>query len=184
MSPLRRLQALEQQRRQLFERLENIDPDLLNRRPAEGRWSMIQVACHRVGAEKLTLSYIQRKVDNPEGLPDVTASGWLRLVTLAIALRSPLRFEAPGRSGDVPEREDPAETRRRWDEVRSRWRELVERFPPELKRKGVFRHPFAGRMTLSQALGFTAEHFRHHEKQIEATRATLTARSTQALHRR
>ena len=88
MSPLRRLQALEQQRRQLFERLENIDPDLLNRCPAEGRWSMIQVACHLVGAEKLTLSYIQRKVD-PEGLPDVTVSGWLRLVTLAIALRSP-----------------------------------------------------------------------------------------------
>ncbi len=115
----------------------------------------------------------QRKVDNPEGLPDVTVSGWLRLVALAIALRSPLRFEAPGRSGDVPEREDPTETRRRWDEVRSQWRELVERFPPELKRKGVFRHPFAGRVTLCQALGFTAKHFRHHDQTAGATSTAM-----------
>ena len=32
------------------------------------------MTCHLVRAEELSLSYIQRKVDNPEGLPDVTRS--------------------------------------------------------------------------------------------------------------
>ena len=100
MSPLRRLQALEEQRRQLFERLENIDPDLLNRRPGEGRWSMIQVACHLVRAEELTLSYIQRKVDHPEGLPDVTVSGWFR------RLMAHLPFD-PTASSSADRRDDP-----------------------------------------------------------------------------
>ncbi len=116
----------------------------------------------------------QKKVAKPEGLPDVTVSGWLRVLWLAVVLRSPLRVKAPGAAADVPEREDLAKTRRRWDEVRSQWRVLLERFPPELKRKGVLRHPFAGRMTLNQALTFTTEHFRHHEKQIEAIRRTTS----------
>ena len=170
MVPLRRLQVLEKRRRQLFDRLAGLDPDFLSRRPREGRWSMIQVMCHLIRAEELSLSYIQKKVDKPEGLPDVTVSGWLRVLWLAVALRSPLRIKAPAAAADVPEREDLAKTRRRWDEVRSQWRVLLERFPPELKRKGVLRHPFAGRMTLAQALAFTAEHVRHHEKQIEAIR--------------
>ncbi len=174
MAPLRRLQVLEERRRQLIERLAGLDTDVLNRRPGEGRWSMIQAMCHLIRAEELSLSYIQKKVDKPEALPDVTVSGWLRVLGLAVALRSPLRFKAPGATGDVPEREDPTETRRRWDEVRSQWRTLLERFPPELERKGVLRHPFAGRMTLSQALAFTAEHVRHHEKQIEAIRRTTS----------
>ena len=135
VAPLRRLQALEERRRHLFERLAGLDPDFLNRRPGEGRWSMIQVMCHLIRAEELSLSYIQKKVDKPEGLPDVTVSGWLRLAGLAIALRSPLRAKAPGATADVPEHEDPAETRRRWDEVRSEWRVLLEHFPPELNRK-------------------------------------------------
>ena len=84
MAPLRRLQALEQRRRQLFERVEGLDPDFLNRRPGEGRWSMIQVMCHLIRAEELSLSYIQKKVAKPEGLPDVTVSGWLRVLWLAV----------------------------------------------------------------------------------------------------
>ena len=174
MAPLHRLQALEERRRHLFDRLEGLDQDFLNRPPGEGRWSMIQVMCHLIRAEELSLSYIQKKVDKPEGLPDVTVSGWLRVLALAVVLRSPLRVKAPAAAADVPEREDLAKTRRRWDEVRSQWRTLVERFPPELERKGVLRHPFVGRMTLSQALAFTAEHVRHHEKQIEAIRRTTS----------
>ena len=174
MAPLRRLQVLEERRRQLFERLEGLDPDFLNRRPGVGRWSMIQVMCHLIRAEELSLSYIQKKVDKPEGLLDVTVSGWLRVLGLAVALRSPLRVKAPGAAADVPEREDLAKTRRHWDEVRSQWRALVERFPRELERKGVFRHPFAGRMTLNQSLAFTVEHVRHHEKQIEAIQRTTS----------
>ena len=169
VAPLRRLQALEERRRHLFERVEGLDPDFLNRRLGESRWSIIQVMCHLIRAEELSLSYIQKKVSRPDGLPDVTVSGWLRVLWLATALRSPVRVKAPA-AADVPEREDPTETRRRWDEVRSQWRALVERFPLELERKGVFRHPYAGRMTLAQALAFTAEHVRHHEKQIEAIR--------------
>lgn len=169
-SLMQRLEALEVRRRALFERLEGLDPDLLNRPPGEGRWSMVQVMSHLIRSEELSLSYLQRKVDNPEGLPNVTMKGWLRLLTLAVVLRSPLRFKAPAAAAEVPDNEDPAATRRRWDDVRAGWRSLLEHFPPELRKKGVFRHPFAGRMTIAQTLAFMGEHFRHHEKQIDAIR--------------
>jgi hypothetical protein len=51
--------------------------------------------------------------------------------------------------------------------VRRELDELVRSFPPELLDRLVFRHPYAGRMTLAHALGTLEAHLDHHIPQVE-----------------
>jgi hypothetical protein len=51
--------------------------------------------------------------------------------------------------------------------VRGELAALVESFPPVLLDRLVFRHPFAGRMTLAHALGTLQAHLDHHIPQVE-----------------
>ncbi len=158
---------LESRRQALLSQLAGLEASQLNRQPGPGRWSITQILCHLISSEELSLGYVRKKMLAPERLRDAGIAGWLRLAALVAALRAPKRFKAPHATARVPEAEEPALTRRRWDEVRDGWRELLESLPPELVDKALFRHPFVGRMSLPQALRFMGEHLRHHVKQVE-----------------
>lgn len=169
----RRLAALEAARRRALQLIEGFPPDALNRAPAPGRWSALQVLHHVVTAEALSLAYVRKKMQAGAALPRAGLASRLRLLGLRLALRSPLRLRAPAATATVPATIDPDELRARWDTVRAELATLVEAFPPDLVGRLVFRHPFAGRMSLADTLGFMQAHLEHHLAQVE--RATASA---------
>ena len=88
------------------------------------------------------------------------------ILTLAAVLASPFRGRAPAGARPAEEPESLESVRGRWDAVRGRWRERLESYPDALLRRAIFRHPFAGRLSMAQTLKFVDDHLRHHVRQI------------------
>jgi hypothetical protein len=164
----RRFDRLEAARARVLAMLAGRDARALNRPPAAGAWSALQVLHHLVVSEDLTLAYVRKKMRAGDSLPRAGLASRLRLLALEATLASPLRFRAPAMVADAPTHIDAAELRARWDAVRRDWRELLESFPPELLGRLVFRHPRAGRMSLDHALGTLEAHLAHHVPQVES----------------
>lgn len=137
-----------------------------NRRPRPEAWSAAQVLEHVLVSEALTLGYVRKKMRAGDGLPRATPLSALRLLALRLFLASPVRVRAPKAAAGVPDRSSLAELRARWDEVRGGWRCLLESFPWELRGRMVFRHPYAGLLSLPHALGFLQAHLDHHARQV------------------
>jgi len=167
---LRQLDGLESAKTQLLKSLSDLSPEAMNRQPGPGRWSIVQVISHVTKSEALSVSYVNHKLKDPSGLPKAGVAARFRLALLVLALRSPLRVRAPKNVADVPEGESPDATARRWDEVRVSLRALVSSFPSEHLQTAIFRHPFAGRLSLAHMLTFMGEHLAHHVRQIETIR--------------
>jgi uncharacterized damage-inducible protein DinB len=168
---LGRLARLEAQRSALLESLAGLEEQRLRRPSRPGGWSILEILGHLRLVEQGSLAYLRKKLQDPAAIPRADFRSALRLGLIAAVLRSPLRLKAPERVARPPADTTFAEARREWDEVRRGWRDLVEGFPPELVGRAVYRHPFAGRLTLAHTLGFLAEHFRHHRRQIDRLRA-------------
>jgi uncharacterized damage-inducible protein DinB len=162
-----RFDGLEAARRRALALLEPHDRVALNRRPAPGRWSALQVLHHVVASETATLAYIRKKMQGGTALPPVGLASRLRRLVLHAALVLPLRFQAPAATAAVPDEIDAAELRARWEDVRRGWRDLLDGFPPALEHRLVFRHPFVGLMGLADTLAFLHAHLEHHLRQVE-----------------
>jgi DinB superfamily len=163
----RRMARLEASRRRALGVAGSAPHAALNRAPAPGRWSALQVLHHVVTAEALTLGYIRKKMQAGLALEQAGPASRLRLLVLQVTLALPLRIKAPATTGDVPAESELEALRARWDDVRRDLGVLVESFPPELLDRLVFRHPYAGRMTLAHALGTLEAHLDHHIPQVE-----------------
>ena len=163
----RSLAPLEASRRRVLGTVDGVPHKALNRAPAPGKWSALQVLHHVVTAEALTLGYIRKKMQAGAALEKAGPASRLRLLALQVTLALPLRFKAPTITGDVPRESELPALRARWDEVRRSLDDLVRSFPPELLDRLVFRHPYAGRMTLAHALGTLEAHLDHHIPQVK-----------------
>jgi len=158
---------LEATRERILRRLGGLDRALLNRPPARGGWSALQVLHHVMTAETVTLDYIGKKMKAGADLPRAGLVSRLRLLVLRVVLASPLRFKAPARSAGVPAEIEEEELRARWESVRAAWRERLDGFPPELIDRTVLRHPYVGLMGLRDTLGFMQAHLDHHLRQLD-----------------
>lgn len=164
---LLRFERIEKRRFAMLDRVRALGEDELNRPPATGGWSVAQVFAHVVTAEKGTLSYIRHKLENQQSLPRAGAGAAARSSLLSFGLRSRMRFKAPSFAAVVPERLKFSDIEDEWGEVRGGWALMLEEFPSEALDRAVFRHPFAGRMSLGHAVRFVEDHLAHHERQIE-----------------
>jgi hypothetical protein len=160
-------ERLEASRERVLRRLDGLDRAVLNRTPARGGWSALQVLSHVVLAEGVTLDYVGKKMKGGSDLPRAGIVSRLRLLVLQAVLGSPLRFRAPTRSAGVPDDIDPDALRTRWESGRAAWRERLESFPPELLDRMVLRHPYVGLMGLRDTLAFMLAHLEHHARQVD-----------------
>ena len=166
-----RFERLESSRRALLDSVAGLPDATVRRQPAEGVWSIVQVVGHVTLAEEATLAYLRKKMQAPSAIPAAGPMSWVRMMAVAVVLRSPLRRKAPPLTADPPASVGLAEASARWDRVRVEWAAFLDAFPPELLGRAVFRHPFAGRMSVVHTLGFLEEHQRHHARQIARLRA-------------
>lgn len=163
----RRFERLERLREALLAPLAVHEEGVLNQPPAAGGWSVVQVICHLIIAEQLSLDYIRRKSLAGDSMAPAGLWSAVKSMALKAALRSPLRFRSTAPAAEVPEAESLDSVTARWQSLRSEWGETLEAFPARWVDRAVFRHPFAGPLSLPQALDFIEEHLRHHARQVE-----------------
>ena len=152
----------------LLEVLKDYSEATLNKKPAEDQWSVMQVMHHLILAEGYGQSYVRKKLSyNPELKNAGIVAVW-RNFLMNTYLKFPIKVKAPTAvSGEnLPEYSSFWETAKKWKTQRQDLRQLMESMPPDHFKKEIYKHPFAGRLTLLGLLDFYEGHFARHRKQI------------------
>lgn len=164
---------LEKSRNKLFKDLQDIDDTVLNTPPAEGKWSIGQIMAHLLQVEQATIAYVQRKIEQQESLHTSSLKNSINALLLKMALNSGMKFKAPAVVANVPEEVSLEQLHLQWDNTRYQLEDLLTEMPPALLDKCLFRHPYAGMMSIGQTLTFIQDHFNHHLQQIQHIRQQL-----------
>lgn len=159
-------QALEDQRLALLQSVSQIPKDRLNRHP-DGKWSVNQIIGHLISAERLSVSYLNKKIQGIEVARNTGLVEELKMAALKISQRLPLKFKAPR----VVVENTPAETdfkklEEEWTHVRVELKLVLERVEDRHIKRKIYRHVRAGMLNIQQALQFLKEHVGHHAPQI------------------
>ena len=158
---------MEKHLQELQNQIQDLPDEQLNKSPAEGKWSVIQILHHLIDAESGTLAYIKKKTLAPEKMGKVGIKEKLNAYLLKFYLVIPIKWKAPKVVDKVPEFVSYSDTRERYHRTRNKWNEFIENVPEDWLDKKIFRHPISGRMDLYDTLDFLHLHALRHFKQIQ-----------------
>ena len=150
----------------LLTRLPDFDDSILQFRPANHKWSILQILFHLNSSESNSVKYIVKKSQGGSSIPKSTFLSSIKSSVLSAALRF-LKWKKPAVLPDPPENLSTNEVINAWNETRMQLKQLLEKLPDDMLERNIFRHPAAGRMNMIHALKFMQDHFDHHLKQIE-----------------
>jgi hypothetical protein len=161
---------IESQRDDLLKSFRSFSQDQFNKAPAPGRWSAAEILSHLIAAERLSLAYMQKKV---QGIESASISGpWeeIKMAALKVSQRLPgLKFKAPKHVVENTARyRDLVSIESEWVKVRADLRALLEKIPQEKLNRLIYKHPVAGYLNARHAVAFFHEHIRHHLAQLRS----------------
>lgn len=163
-----RLDALDAALDALVDELSGHSIEALQQPPAPGQWSALQVMQHLMRSEELSMQYLRKKLSYQPELQKAGMAAALRSRLLRFYLRLPFKFKAPAPVDASTFKTDVSldELARRWRANRRELRAFLDGLPADLYDKEVYKHPFAGRLTLMGMVDFFDGHFRRHREQI------------------
>lgn len=166
--------ALEEAKERMIALLQSMQNDQLYKKPNEDSWNMIQVVEHILFSEGGTVMYMCKK----------SSSGWDVLenegeqestngAALVNRLASDEKYKAPAILPSPQGEASLEELIKKWEAIRVDFKNFLEDFDPQYSNKLVFKQPYAGMITLGNALLFLTEHINHHMPQLRSL-ATLS----------
>lgn len=163
------IDQLESQREGILEDIRGFTTEKLTRTPSPGKWSIAEILSHIITAERMSLLYMQKKI---QGISETKDSGLMeeaKMVVLKISQRLPgLKFKAPKRViENTAQYAELSTIIAAWTQVRQELRLLLDQIPDSLLRRLVYKHPLAGYLNVKQALQFFYEHVYHHTPQLK-----------------
>jgi hypothetical protein len=162
----KRFNELEAQRNQLIGSLKNLSTEKLNYQ-SNGRWSINHIIAHLITAERLSLTYLTKKIQAIDEVEDTGAIEELKMIVLIISQRLPFKFKAPKIVVEnTPAISNINELEQEWQQVRNELKNLLEKIKDEQIKRKVYKHIIAGKLNIQHALIFLGEHIIHHQPQI------------------
>ena len=159
----------------LFKLLSKYSNEEINFKPSLKKWSIGENMYHLWLTEITTENYIRKKTSYPKTLINVSKIARLRLKLLKLIFFIGLKFKAPKIVVDpIPQNIDLKELKNKWLKSRDSFEMLINNLDTEILKKGVLRHPLAGRIDMDMTLNFLLSHFRHHMKIIHKLEKKLT----------
>lgn len=170
-STAQQLDKLDRQLDKLLAELAPFSEAQLNQQPRPGAWSALQVMHHLLLAEQLSMAYVKKKLSYNPALKNAGLAGAWRKFLLWTFVYAPFKFKAPANVSDekLPDHSTLQETAELWKKNRRELREYLGSLPESLFNKSIYRHPFAGLLSLSDMLLFFEWHCIRHQKQIRRT---------------
>lgn len=167
-------QQLEAKKQRLFKELESYSQETLDLPEKEGAWSVIECMHHLYITEWGTEMYIRKKTQKPELIPATTAITSLKLLLLKYSFGTPIKFKAPSILPKPPAGTTLDQIDQDWAKARLSFHDLMLELDEDLQQKGIFKHPIAGRLSMSQTLAFFDFHFDRHEGQVRRILRAVT----------
>ena len=164
----RALDRLEADTKELLTYLNRYDHQALNSNPKPNTFSALQNLEHLMKSELMSQQYVQKKLSFEPRLKKAGLLTGLRLGWMRVGNRLPIKLKAPKfiAQESLPAESEFYEIVKRWRDQRTALRTYLDELPEELHDKEIFKHPFAGRMTLYGMVVFFRDHLHRHKKQI------------------
>lgn len=164
----KRIKAMTEDYNDLISELEKYDDSILNKKPNPESWSVLQVIHHLMLSEDYALKYVKKKLSFNPKLKNTGLQTQFRVFLWDAYLYAPFKFNAPAaiNTENLPETSSLAEIKEKYPVIRQNTTDFFETVSDELLRKEVYKHPFAGRLSLAGMLHFQAGHFKRHRSQI------------------
>ncbi|NNF33458.1 MAG: DinB family protein [Saprospiraceae bacterium] len=161
--------TLEEERNSLFSILNDYNDESINQQPGPQKWSAQQVINHLILSEKHSVGYCQKKLSFNPDLKNAGIGSAIKAWTVINYFKLPLKINAPKGidTPALPTYESIEETKRKWKIERENMKQFLENVDNQYLDKELYKHPFAGRLTLQGMMKFFIAHFRHHRKQID-----------------
>jgi|YNPMSStandDraft_2_1061718.scaffolds.fasta_scaffold02651_4 hypothetical protein len=161
--------TLESLRQNIHKLADNLDHEILKKKPSENEWSILEICNHLMVIEQLSIGYIRHKIENVDKAKPAPFKHRLFTLILKIALKLPLKFKAPKNVSQIPVPKSFTDLMMIWDMTRKELWKVIEKIPDGAYHKAFFKHPLAGYMTISDMLDFFILHQKRHMKQIKRT---------------
>lgn len=147
-------------------------PEEIIRQSRTNQWSMIQAVRHVQLAEAGSIGYMQKKILAGDAMKEATRLPRVLLTLVDVSFRSGLKFKAPVAIQHPPVT-SLAELKADWDSTRESLKQFIENYPEKWSAKAVYKHPFVGMLSLSEALRFFRIHQAHHIRQVHRIARSL-----------
>lgn len=160
---------LEQNSSHLHHLINSISVENYLRQPVPNAWSIAQVANHLFLSEQLSLAYVKKKLSYPDSVPPFQIKSWAGVYIIRLVFATSWKRKAPNMInmwGDQPILAWP-ELQEKWNTQRQEMITFLHSHQDKFGNHLVYRHPFAGRMTMRQMLMFFNDHLRHHTRQVK-----------------
>lgn len=160
---------LEEKKNALMQKISSLSDASYRQQPSPESWSVAQAANHLYMSEQLSMAYIRKKLSYPDTIPPYSIRSWLGVWSIQFVFWSPYKRKAPRMINmweDQPilSQEDLAV---KWSQQRKDLITLIDQHQEAFGTHLVYRHPFAGRMTMRQMLIFFNDHMALHTRQID-----------------
>jgi hypothetical protein len=151
----------------LFEKLSVYTGEDLNKKINKDKWSIAENLYHVWLSEFITIKYIKKKTSYPEALVNVNFISKIRMKLLELIFFAGIKMKAPKITYDsMPKNIEIKKLRQTWIKSRKSFEILVNSLDESILKKGILRHPTAGRIDVNMTLQFIKMHFHHHRKII------------------
>ena len=152
----------------LLARLAQYDDVTLNRTPAAGGWSVLQVCEHLYRAEQNMLTQMAKKIEKADSFAPMTLSTKVKYGIMWTMFQIPtLRFKAPDFVAQLHDSDTLANTTLAWQTTHAALAESLAALPAAHSRKALFTHPAIGRIDAAYMLRFMELHTQRHIVQID-----------------
>ena len=132
--------ALEVQRFQLLDTIKISTPEKLNHK-LNAKWSINQVIAHLITAERLSITYLNKKIQAINEVENTGLIEELKMIVLIISQRLPFKFKAPK---VVLENTKPStsllQLELEWNAVRNELKVLLEKFTDDQVKRKIYIH--------------------------------------------
>jgi uncharacterized damage-inducible protein DinB len=158
---------LEADRIYIMNEVSNLAPEQFQK-SVGGKWSIQQIITHVWTAERLSLQYMQKKVQGISHAENTGLMEELKMVALILSQRLPFKFKAPkGLNENTPANLSLDQIKLLWANYRLELKTFLEHIEDDQLKRKIYRQPRAGLLNVQQALVFFREHYIHHLPQIK-----------------
>lgn len=171
MIPIQQQQQLDQLNNSLealFQQLEGYSHEQLSRQPDPAVWSPIMIVKHMMLAEGYSQAYLKKKLSYDPKIAKAGVMTKLRSLVLYAYFHSPFKWKAPKGIGNeaLAGVYQLADLKTEWLQQRQKLQQLLEGLPAHRYEEEVYKHPFAGRLSIKGMLDFFRGHFERHSGQV------------------
>jgi len=153
-------------KQELFLILDKLNSKALQKSKSENSWDVMQVLTHLYEAESGALRYIKKKYLGIEELKKGNWKNYRNFILMQTILYLPTKFKAPKAVSNPNVTLSYEELKSAYINIDKEFEDFLKDYSVDYMRKAIYKHPFAGMLTVLQMLKFQRAHLFHHKRQI------------------